>query len=397
VAAPATIACNRCGAQQSAHMRFCTECGNSLPGLPAAQPAPAQPAPMPQPAPVQQPAARPAPAPMAQPPASIGQAVAEQISGAIGGPLCWRCRGVGDNGSEFCKFCGARYSDAPGHAQPAAPPAAQPAPYVAPQPAYVAPQPAPVQAYAPPAPVASAPQPAGFAVAATVGPMPGPALAVGRLVSILKDGSDGQAFPLKEGNTDIGRTEGDIVLADDPYLSPRHARVRSGPGRFFVRDLDSANGVYIRLTAPAELTSGDFILIGQQVLRFEVLQDGELPLGPASISGVLAFGTPEVPRFARLVQYTTEGVGRDLHYLYRDETVMGRENGDIVFTDDPFLSRRHASIDIERTSKRCRLKDVGSSNGTSLRVRGERELSHGDHFRVGRHLFRFDANGGTGR
>lgn len=378
-------------------MRFCTECGNSLPGLPTAPQQPQQPVAQ-QPAP----AARPAQAPVGQPPASIGQAVAEQISGAIGGPLCWRCRGVGDNGSEFCKFCGARYSDAPGHAAPAPQPAPyvapQPAPYVAPQPApYVAPQPAPVQAYAQPAPIMQAPQPAAFAVAATVGPVPGPAAVVGRLVSILKDGSDGQAFSLKEGNTDIGRSEGDIVLADDPYLSPRHARVRSGAGRFYVRDLDSANGVYIRLTAPVELTSGDFILIGQQVLRFEVLQDGELPLGPASISGVLAFGTPEVPRFARLVQYTTEGVGRDLHYLYRDETVLGRENGDIVFTDDPFLSRRHASIDIERSSKRCRLKDVGSSNGTSLRVRGERELAHGDHFRVGRHLFRFDANGGTGR
>ena len=160
---------------------------------------------------------------------------------------------------------------------------------------------------------------------------------------------------------------------------------------------DSANGVYVRLTTAADLVSGDYILIGQQVLRFELLNDGELPLGPANLGGVLAFGTPEVPRFARLVQYTTEGVGRDLHYLYRDETILGRENGDIVFTDDPFLSRRHAAIEIERATKRCRLKDVGSSNGTSLRVRGERELSHGDHFRVGRHLFRFDANTGAGR
>jgi hypothetical protein len=232
VAAPATIACNRCGAQQSAHMRFCTECGNSLPGLPAAQPRPC-----PQPcahdaarahAAVPQPVPQARPAPAAQPAASIGQAVAEQISGAIGGPLCWRCRGVGDNGSEFCKFCGARYSDAPGHAPAPQAAAPQPAPYAAPQPA-------PVQAYAQPAPVMPAPQPAPFTTAATVGPGVSPAASAGRLVSILKDGSDGQAFSLKEGNTDIGRTEGDIVLADDPYLSPRHARVRSGSGRFYVR------------------------------------------------------------------------------------------------------------------------------------------------------------------
>ena len=132
------------------------------------------------------------------------------------------------------------------------------------------------------------------------------------------------------------------------------------------------------------------ILLGQQVLRFETLRDPEVPLGPASVRGSMVFGTPEVPRVARLVQYTTEGVGRDVHYLYRDETVLGRENGDIVFTDDPFLSRRHASIQVERSSRRFVLEDVGSSNGTSVRVRGEHTLTHADQFRIGRHLFRFE-------
>ncbi len=86
----------------------------------------------------------------------------------------------------------------------------------------------------------------------------------------------------------------------------------------------------------------------------------------------------------------TEGVARDFHYLYRDETVVGREQGDIVCTDDPFMSRRHASITFDRTSRRFGLKDLGSSNGTAIRVRGERALKAGDQFRVGRHLFRYD-------
>ena len=142
-----------------------------------------------------------------------------------------------------------------------------------------------------------------------------------------------------------------------------------------------------------ELRDGDRILVGQQVLRLELLDDSELSLGPARVQGVLAFGTPEVPRFARLVQYTTEGVGRDVHYLYRDETVLGRETGDIVFTDDPFLSRRHAVLVADRGTKRVTLRDLGSANGTSVRLRGERQIRNGQQFRLGRHLFRFDAGG----
>ena len=219
--------------------------------------------------------------------------------------------------------------------------------------------------------------------------------AIARIVAILKDGSDGRVFPIRSDVTDVGRVEGDVVLPEDPYLSPRHARLRRRGEEWVLRDLDSVNGVYARITEPVDLADGDMLLIGQQVLRFETLSDGELPLGPAQIHGVLVFGTPEVSRIARLVQYTTEGVGRDVHYLYRDETVIGRENGDVVFTDDPFLSRRHAAVALDRAARRFTLRDLGSSNGTAIRFRGERVLSNRDQFRIGRHLFRFELGGGA--
>jgi pSer/pThr/pTyr-binding forkhead associated (FHA) protein len=213
---------------------------------------------------------------------------------------------------------------------------------------------------------------------------------LGVLVAILKDGSDGRSHALHDEQTDIGRTEGQIALGDDPYLSPRHARLHVKRDGITIRDLDSLNGVYVRLREQVDLNDGDHVLLGQQVMRFEVLPEPESPLGPAMLRGVLVFGTPEVPRVARLVQYTTEGVARDVHYLYRDETVVGREQGDIVCTDDPFMSRRHASITFDRTARRFTLRDLGSSNGTAIRIRTERSLKPGDQFRVGRHLFRYD-------
>jgi len=279
---------------------------------------------------------------------------------------------------------------APVASLPVAPAPVAPAPVAAPPAALAAP-PAPHAsfAHAPAQPAAAPGSPGRAAPVVAAEPL-------ALLTAILKDGSDGRAYPIYAEQADIGRSEGDVILGDDPYLSPRHARLRRRGDAWLLRDLESVNGIYMRLREPVDLAHGDMVLLGQQVLRFELLDEGEMPLGPATQHGVLVFGTPEVPRMARLTQYTTEGVGRDVHYVYRDETVLGRENGDIVFTDDPFLSRRHAAITADRVSRRFVLRDLGSSNGTALRFHGERVLAPGDQFRVGRHLFRFDVAQGAG-
>ena len=132
------------------------------------------------------------------------------------------------------------------------------------------------------------------------------------------------------------------------------------------------------------------LLVGQQVLRFEVVNDAEEGLGPASQHGTLLFGSPATPRYARLCQRTVEGVTRDVFYIRKAETVLGRESGDVVFTEDPFLSRRHATVRVEKDPRRFLLTDFGSSNGTFVQVRGEVALESGDQFRIGQQLFRVD-------
>jgi pSer/pThr/pTyr-binding forkhead associated (FHA) protein len=70
--------------------------------------------------------------------------------------------------------------------------------------------------------------------------------------------------------------------------------------------------------------------------------------------------------------------------------VIGRESGDVVFTSDPFMSRRHASVERDPAGSSFTLRDLGSSNGTYLGIRGEQEVGNGDYLRVGQHLFRLD-------
>ncbi|MFO0755542.1 MAG: FHA domain-containing protein [Byssovorax sp.] len=334
---------------------------------------------------------------------------------------CARCHGHCVAGTRFCKFCGAPLDEAPAPRQVSAEPPPQKAAPVAAAAAVpeaarperripVAPQteepPRAVRGGAPaiePGRRAEISVLAGSPVPPEVGPpaMGRPARelprhaesrprAPGRLVVIVEDGSEGRSFSLAEGQLDIGRTDGDILLEDDHYVSPRHARLRLVEGRWILRDLDSTNHVYVRLRKPHPLREGDLLLLGLEVLQFQTVSDGERGLGHAIQHGTLLFGSPATPRRARLCQRTVEGVIRDVYHLFRDETVIGRETGDIVFTADPFLSRRHASIRRNPVTGEFSLVDLDSSNGTYIAIQGEVGLSNGDFLRIGQHLFRVD-------
>jgi pSer/pThr/pTyr-binding forkhead associated (FHA) protein len=154
--------------------------------------------------------------------------------------------------------------------------------------------------------------------------------------------------------------------------------------------------VFLRLRSPKPLVDSDLLLVGLQVLRFEAVTSAEQGLGPATQHGTLLFGSPVLPAHARLCQRTVEGVTRNVYYLHRDETTIGRESGDVVFTDDPFLSRRHLVVRRDASTGAFTVEDLGSSNGTYLAIHGEAPLEPGDHLRVGQHLFRFDLAGAGG-
>lgn len=342
-AAPQTAACADCGTPNPIGARFCVACGKPVNTamLPAVQPPPSAHAAH-APARPLAPRTPPAPRPEDHAPARA----AAQPNPGVGAPAvayCWRCRGA-NTGQPFCQFCGARLD----HPEQAA-----------------------VQGREVPA--------------------------IGRLVVIAQDGTPGRDYALAHEQTDIGREEGAILLPSDPYVSPRHARILLREGRIFVRDLSSVNGVYVRIRAAERLQHADLVLMGLEVLRFEVVSDAEKGLGPATENGTRVFGSPALPRYARLSQRTVEGVSRDVFYLCRDESVIGRESGDVVFTNDPFMSRRHAVFARDPVSSAFWLHDLGSSNGTYLAIRGERELIQGDYLRIGQHLFRLDVEMGGAR
>ena len=208
-----------------------------------------------------------------------------------------------------------------------------------------------------------------------------------KLVVVHRDGTDGIAYNLLGDQIDIGRTEGDLLF-EDPHLAPRHARIVASLTGRVMTPLESRNGIYVRLRGPIDLQDGDHLLVGKQVLRFELLTDAERSLRPALEHGVVVFGTPVRPPWARLRQITQAAITRDVFHLTRPDVVLGRETADLVFSDDEFMSRRHAQISFR--NGRGHLEDLGSSNGTFLRLRGPHGLISGDLIRLGDELLRFE-------
>jgi pSer/pThr/pTyr-binding forkhead associated (FHA) protein len=208
-----------------------------------------------------------------------------------------------------------------------------------------------------------------------------------RLVAVRRDGSDGESYALVGEQIDIGRSEGDLRF-DDKHLAERHARIFFRAGQFVITPLEARNGIYIRISTPVELQDGSYILVGKQVLRFETVPDAEKTLRPAVEHGMILFGTPLKSPWGRLRQMTAAGTSRDVYHLTRSDLVIGREQGDIVFSDDEFMSRRHALLQFR--GNRALISDQGSSNGTYVRLAGQHVLEPGQMLRLGDELLRFE-------
>ena len=78
---------------------------------------------------------------------------------------------------------------------------------------------------------------------------------------------------LRDGTQILGRAAPDITLtATDMSLSRRHASVVVSGGTVYVRDLNSANGTFLKVDAAARLAEGDILRLGHQTLRFGLVE-----------------------------------------------------------------------------------------------------------------------------
>ena len=348
------ITCPKCGKENQDHYKFCLGCGAELPrgggaakpftsntpphGIPAAQPRPvpsgAPPMAAPAPAagaaaarPSQQPDAR------ATPPATP-QAHAGMVA-------CPQCGHSNVAGNRFCASCGYNLSALSG---------AQAVPSAA-------------------APVAAASGARGIV-----------------LTALRADGTEAGTFRLPDGpSVTVGRDTGSI-FAGDSYLSPRHATFTRRGTQLSIRDESSLNGVYLKLKPqdPNLLEYGDVFRIGQEIIRFEELR-GQAP----SPDGVERFGSPAKGYIGRLALVIGRDTTGNAFPIPERGVHCGRERGDILFSEDGYVSGLHCQI-ARAADGKVYLTDLGSSNGSFIRLRAERGIGGGDILLMGQQLFRVE-------
>jgi pSer/pThr/pTyr-binding forkhead associated (FHA) protein len=199
---------------------------------------------------------------------------------------------------------------------------------------------------------------------------------------IRPDGSEGGTHDLRPGENKLGRSFGP-VFENDGYLSPVHAQLDIRGPQAVVRDLDSLNGVFVKMTQEEELQSGQIIRIGQELLRFEII-----PTPEPTADGTELMGSPNPGFWGKL----TVIIGRDItgaaFPLLGDSVTLGRERGEINFPDDGYVSGLHARVTLR--DGRVFLADLGSSNGTFIKVNGERNVGHDSYVLLGQQLFRLN-------
>ena len=349
------ITCPKCSKDNQDHYKFCLGCGAELPRDTAPKPfspqtppqgvkaqavvAPAQGLGPPAQAPLQ----GGTPAAFAPPPAGGGTSQPPAVG--PGGPtvICPQCSHVNSPSNLFCGSCGFRLGGS------GAPKAI--------------------------APATSTP--------AVIG---GPGAGTVVLTALRADGTEAGTFALPGTTVTVGRETG-AIFAGDSYLSPRHAtfnQAGSGPtSRVTVKDEASLNGVYKKLVrdVPVELRPHDMFRIGQEIIKFEPLQT----MTPAP-DGVERLGSPAKGYVGRIALVIGREVTGNAFPIPESGVHLGRERGDVLFPEDGYVSGLHCRLSWE--GGRLLLTDLGSSNGSFMRLHEETEVKSGDVLLMGQQLVR---------
>jgi len=316
------------------------------------------------------------------PPSSPAKAAAPRLAQGAPPKQCPNCMTLNAATFKFCARCGTPLgaTSAPG----------APAPKGATAPAKSAPPPKPPAPVRPAAPSRPVPPPPPKPVSGQSRPPPAPAKPAApvrpraRVSAIARDGSRSADFVLVKDETRVGRDvePTEVKLDKDPFIAPVHAVFRFEGPQLVVQDSGTANGVFLWLKERT-LESGDELRIGRQRLRIEWMPDE-----PEQLADQPVWGSPNPGYVARIVQILEGGGEGDVYPLKPGENLVGRGTGDVSFPNDGYVSSKHASITVGEGS--LAVKDLGSANGTFVRVNGQAAVMAGDLLLVGEQILRID-------
>ena len=200
------------------------------------------------------------------------------------------------------------------------------------------------------------------------------------LIQLAPDGYPGQGTPMaaafvaRGSAIDIGRAcEG--FGHDDPYLEEWHARLSSHAEGLQVHDPGTRGGVWMRLRGPRWLRDGDRFRVGQQFLVFD------------AVGGANDCGRRNNGERGR-IQLVHDGERSGLAVSICGPTTIGRAGTEVVLGDDPFVSVAHCRLVAEGDG--VQLEDLGSSNGTWVRLSCGDVIPFGAIAAIGQSVYRVE-------
>jgi class 3 adenylate cyclase len=209
-----------------------------------------------------------------------------------------------------------------------------------------------------------------------------------KLLRVLKDGSIGDQYQLKGDKLEVGRLRGDCQFPEDEKMAPAHARFTMKQNQLFVEDISGVSSVFIGLIATYTLKDGDIVRMGEQMFRFREKTEAVANAAARGTTILDLSSTMDEP-VAELVFVGPDFLDTPARLpLNEEEVTFGRSRGTYVFPEDPFMSRAHAKI--YHRGEDFFVEDVGSRNGTFLKVRGEAPVPNGATVLVGSQVFRVD-------
>ena len=214
---------------------------------------------------------------------------------------------------------------------------------------------------------------------------PPPAVAKGQAKLIML-GSDGQAIGERIVSTDealeLGRASGP-PWDEDAYLDPRHGTLIPGDDGIEIEDFDSVNGVFVKLIGRMDVQHGDHFRVGQELLRYE-----DLPEPTPTDDGTERMGSPNPGYWGRILILIDPERASAAFPIEGEGITIGRELGDITFPQDGYVSGRHCRLMGDDDG--IYIEDVGSSNGTYMRVRSGQVVPYGSLVLIGQKLFKIE-------
>ncbi|EDM80727.1 FHA domain containing protein [Plesiocystis pacifica SIR-1] len=212
---------------------------------------------------------------------------------------------------------------------------------------------------------------------------PAAAVPTVRLVLLREDGSEGGVLVIEGGPERIGRAHGP-PFDSDAYLDPQHADLSATPEGLIIDDLQSLNGVYLKIIGRVELRDQDYFRVGQELLFYE-----DLPEPATTADGTERMGSPNPGYWGRVSVMLSIDRACSAFPVKDSGVTIGREDGDITFPTDGYVSGSHCRI--VGDDEGVFLEDLGSSNGTYMRVRKGQLVHPGSLILIGQQLFRIDA------